>query len=78
MSYRCDGCGSAFDSELDRDIHRDRCEDGTLQCDRCGERFPEASATDDGWRYRCPGDGCDGEGIGTDLYRVRTMRVVTQ
>lgn len=39
----------------------------TLLCRKCGATFPEGRATEDGWHYRCPTDGCNGEGIGEGL-----------
>ena len=41
-----------------------------LRCRRCGTEFPEGQATDDGWHYACPEDGCGATGIGEGLKRV--------
>lgn len=78
MTHGCERCGAAFESEVDLAIHRDRCTDGELFCDDCGDRFREADATDDGWTYRCPNEDCDAEGIGDELYPVENVRVAVQ
>lgn len=44
-----------------------------LFCRECGERFDADTATDDGWRYRCPNEDCDGSGIREDLYPVEDV-----
>lgn len=72
MPYACRNCGRTFSSELDYDLHVERCAEELLVCRACGERFPEASATTDGWHYRCPNEGCDAEGLGEALRRPRT------
>ena len=41
-----------------------------LRCRKCGAEFPEGSATEDGWHYACPEDGCDATGIGEGLRRL--------
>jgi len=41
-----------------------------LECRRCGETFPEARATDDGWHYACPSGDCEARGIGEGLRRL--------
>lgn len=41
-----------------------------LRCRVCGSVFPEARATVDGWHYRCPVPGCDGEGLGEGLQQL--------
>lgn len=38
-----------------------------LRCRTCGAIFPEARATEDGWRYRCPEADCDGAGLNEGL-----------
>lgn len=68
MSYTCRGCGRTFPTELDRDLHADRCVDNALVCRSCGERFDERRATEDGWRFECP--ECGASGIGDELRRV--------
>jgi predicted RNA-binding Zn-ribbon protein involved in translation (DUF1610 family) len=40
-----------------------------LECRRCGARFPEGTATTDGWHYACPECG-EGRGIGDGLRQV--------
>ncbi|WP_225741354.1 zinc ribbon domain-containing protein [Halorussus halophilus] len=47
--------------------------DSLLYCGRCGERFQESEATEDGWYYRCPNEDCDAEGIHEDLYPVKDV-----
>jgi len=43
-----------------------------LLCRKCGSTFPEGQATRDGWHYECPTEGCDSEGLGEGLRRVRS------
>jgi DNA-directed RNA polymerase subunit RPC12/RpoP len=76
MEHTCDTCGSAFESKLKRDLHADTCGDDQLFCQECGERFGANRATQDGWHYRCPNEGCDGQGIGEDLLQVEKTRVM--
>lgn len=77
MPHTCRNCKRTFNSELELDLHRDNCVEGDLFCDRCGSRFTEQSATEDGWHYRCPTEGCEGEGIGDDIRKVSDARVQT-
>ncbi|QZX99396.1 HVO_2901 family zinc finger protein [Halobaculum rubrum] len=41
-----------------------------LRCRRCGAEFPEGRATEDGWHYACPEEGCNASGLGDGLKRV--------
>lgn len=52
-------------------LHRETKGRELLVCRKCGTRFPEGKATQDGWHYRCPEDGCNAEGIGEGLRRLR-------
>ncbi|MFB6152403.1 MAG: transcriptional regulator [Haloarculaceae archaeon] len=75
MTHVCRDCKRTFASELELELHRDVCPAGQLFCDECGARFAERSATEDGWHYRCPTDGCDGDGMGGDIHRVSDVRI---
>ncbi|WP_436934869.1 transcriptional regulator [Halovenus marina] len=75
MTHTCRDCKRTFDSELELALHQDTCESGQLFCDSCGERFAEQEATEDGWHYRCPTDGCAGSGIGEDIKNVADIRL---
>lgn len=77
MPHTCRNCKRTFSSELELNLHQDNCEDGDLFCDRCGNRFAERTATEDGWHYRCPESECDGEGIGDDIHQVTDVRLQT-
>jgi hypothetical protein len=77
MPHTCRNCKRTFSSELELDLHRDNCTEGDLFCDQCGERFSERKATTDGWHYRCPTEGCDGEGIGEAIHKVTDVRLQT-
>ena len=78
MAHTCRDCKRTFATELELDLHKDTCSEGQLFCDKCGERFSERSATTDGWYYRCPTEGCNGQEIGEDLYQVENVRVAKQ
>lgn len=78
MTHTCRDCNRTFTSKLEYELHCDTCSADDLVCEVCGERFPERTATEDGWHYRCPTDGCDGEGIGDDLYSVEKLRLATR
>lgn len=71
MAHRCGSCGAEFASEVDLKVHQDYCSEEQLICRCCGERFMEYEATQDGWYYRCPADGCDGSGLGEDLVSLK-------
>ena len=73
--FRCGTCRKTFSNEFELDVHRDTCDDDLLFCRVCGERFAERRATRDGWSYRCTTDGCEGEGIGEDLFRIEDVRM---
>jgi len=75
MVHTCRDCKRTFSSELELDLHRDNCDAGQLFCNVCGERFAERAATEDGWYYRCPGEDCDGSGIGEDIHKVTDIRL---
>ncbi|PSP82976.1 transcriptional regulator [Halobacteriales archaeon QS_1_68_17] len=75
MAHTCRTCNRTFGTELELELHRDTCSADQLFCDVCGERFPERTATTDGWHYRCPTEDCDGAGIGESLHRVSEARV---
>lgn len=75
MSHVCGNCKRTFTSELALELHRDHCGADDLFCEGCGETFAEHDATEDGWHYRCPTDGCRGEGIGEDLHAVDDVRI---
>lgn len=75
MTHTCRNCKRTFATELELSLHQDTCSDGQLFCDECGERFPERSATTDGWHYRCPTEDCDGAGIEEDIHQVAKVRV---
>jgi hypothetical protein len=75
MTHTCRDCKRTFSTELELELHQDNCSDGQLFCDVCGERFAERTATEDGWHYRCPDEGCDGAGIGDQIYRVQDVRL---
>lgn len=77
MPHTCRDCKRTFSSKLELDLHQDNCKDGDLFCDRCGNRFAEHTATEDGWHYRCPEDECDGKGIGEDIHKVTDVRLQT-
>jgi DNA-directed RNA polymerase subunit RPC12/RpoP len=70
MVHTCRNCKRTFSTELQYELHRDTCWDDQLICTRCGERFAERGATEDGWHYRCPNDDCDADGIGEDLQPI--------
>ena len=74
MSHVCRNCNRAFGSSLELALHRDTCGADDLLCAKCGEQFPEASATRDGWHYECPNEECDGAGIGEDLRALDAIR----
>lgn len=76
--YTCRSCKRTFRTELALALHRDSCVEGQLFCQVCGDRFAERRATRDGWRYACPNDDCDGEGLTEDLLRIEDMRVATR
>jgi len=78
MTHTCRNCKQMFSTELELELHRDKCSKDQLFCERCGERFAERTATEDGWHYRCPTEDCDGEGIGEDLNRVNDVRLATR
>ncbi|WP_255149547.1 transcriptional regulator [Halorarius halobius] len=78
MTHTCRDCNRTFGSELRLELHKDNCGADMLFCEQCGERFPERTATRDGWHYTCPTDGCDGDGIGEDLYEVDRVRIATR
>jgi hypothetical protein len=75
MSHTCRSCNRTFGTQLQLELHRDNCQTDDLFCDKCGTSFPERTATEDGWHYRCPEDDCDGSGIGEDLRRVADARI---
>lgn len=75
MTHVCDGCKRTFATELELELHRDTCGRTQLVCRRCGERFAEAAATEDGWHYGCPSDDCEGSGLGEDLVRLDAVRL---
>lgn len=77
MAHRCGSCGEEFATEVDLKVHQDYCSEEQLVCRRCGERFMEYEATQDGWYYQCPADGCDGSGLGEDLVQLPISRVTT-
>lgn len=77
MGHTCENCSRTFPTELALELHRDSCVDDQLVCRRCGERFPESTATTDGWHYECPGEDCDGAGMGEDLVSLEELRVGT-
>ncbi|WP_273837724.1 transcriptional regulator [Halococcus sp. PRR34] len=78
MTYTCRNCKQTFTSELELELHRDGCSDEQLFCEVCGERFPERTATTDGWRFSCPSDDCDGDGLEEDLHSVSDVLLVEQ
>lgn len=78
MTHTCRDCNRTFTSELEYELHRDTCSTDQLVCEQCGKRFPERTATEDGWHYRCPTEECDGAGIGEDLYSVEKLRLATR
>lgn len=78
MTHACGNCKRTFGSELELELHRDHCWEDQLFCERCGERFPERTATEDGWRYRCPTEDCDGAGIDEDLHALSDVRLTTR
>jgi len=75
MVHTCRDCKRTFGSELELELHADNCDDGQLFCDVCGGRFAERTATEDGWHYRCPTEGCEGAGIGEDIRKVTDIRL---
>lgn len=77
MAHRCGSCGEEFGDEVDLKVHQDYCTDEQLFCSQCGERFMEYEATEDGWYYRCPNDGCDGSGLGEDLRPLGAVQIPT-
>jgi hypothetical protein len=77
MPNVCRNCKRTFTTQLELDLHQDTCSEGQLFCDECGERFPEREATEDGWHYRCPTEGCDGDGIEDDIHKVSDVRLQT-
>lgn len=70
MSHVCRECNRTFGTELALELHRDTCSSDDLQCAECGARFAGARATRDGWHYECPTEGCDGAGVGDQLYAL--------
>lgn len=78
MTHTCRDCNRTFSSELRLELHKDNCGADMLFCERCGERFSDRGATRDGWHYACPTEGCDGQGIGEDLYEVEELRMATR
>jgi hypothetical protein len=78
MPHVCRNCKRTFESAVELELHRDTCSEGQLFCDLCGERFAERRATEDGWHYRCPGENCDGDGIGEDIHEVSKARIRSQ
>lgn len=78
MTHICRNCKRAFTSKLELELHRDNCSADQLFCEQCGERFAEQAATTDGWHYRCPNEGCTGEGLEADLHRVDEVRIATR
>lgn len=78
MTHTCRECNRTFTSELEYELHRDMCSADQLVCEQCGERFAEATATKDGWHYRCPTEGCDGAGIGDELHSVEKLRLASR
>ena len=78
MPHRCRDCKQTFESSLELSLHIDVCTDGQLFCDCCGERFAERVATEDGWHYRCPTEGCSGSGIDEDIHDVSKARILSQ
>lgn len=75
MAYTCRDCKQTFSSQLKLELHKDNCGADMLFCELCGEKFAERGATRDGWHYSCPTNGCDGKGIGEDLYEVDSVRL---
>lgn len=75
MTHTCENCRRTFATTLKLELHRDTCVAGGLVCRECGERFPAATATRDGWHYACPTEDCDGAGMGEDLLRPDEVRV---
>ncbi|MFB6172528.1 MAG: HVO_2901 family zinc finger protein [Haloarculaceae archaeon] len=78
MTHTCRNCKQTFGTELELELHRDSCSRDQLFCRRCGERFSERTATEDGWHYRCPNEDCDGAGLGQDLRPVESVRLATR
>ena len=78
MANICRNCKRTFGTELELELHRDICSDAQLFCERCGERFAERTATTDGWRFSCPNDDCDGEGIEEDLHSVSDLHLASR
>lgn len=78
MTNTCRNCKRTFTSELQFELHRDVCSEGTLICECCGEQFSERRATRDGWHYACPNDDCDGEEIGQDLHAISDFSVASK
>jgi len=74
----CKACGRTFTDHAAYELHVESCADVTLVCRSCGSKFEEASATEDGWHYRCPEQDCDGEGLGDGLKRVGESLLVKQ
>jgi hypothetical protein len=75
MAHTCESCNRTFATELNLELHRDTCVGDRLVCRRCGERFPESTATKDGWHYECPSEDCEGTGMGEDLVKPDELRV---
>lgn len=75
--HTCRSCDQSFRTELALELHEDACEDGSLLCQVCGDRFLESDATEDGWHYACPNPDCDGEGLEEDLFDVQNIRKAT-
>jgi len=75
MPHTCRNCKRTFGTRLELELHEDTCCAGQLFCDECGERFSEGEATEDGWHYRCPGEDCEGTGIGEDIHKVTDVRL---
>ncbi|EMA38498.1 transcription regulator/DNA-binding protein [Halococcus hamelinensis 100A6] len=75
MTHTCRNCKRTFGSELELELHRDGCSDAQLFCEVCGDRFAERTATTDGWRFACPNEDCEGEGLEADLHSVGDVLV---
>lgn len=78
MPKICRNCKRTFGSNLELELHRDKCSAEQLFCERCGEKFAERTATTDGWHYRCPTEDCSGAGLDEDLHRVDEVRIASR
>ena len=78
MVHVCRNCERTFTTKLQYELHRDACWDDQLICTACGERFPERTATKDGWHYRCPNDDCGANGIDEDLRPIGDVLPVSE